>query len=142
MAHKDSPPAKAAAATAATKGKLVREETIPLVEERVRFDRREVKGRTVSVTTRPVTETVSIAEPVRKEDVTIERVPVGRVVETAPPVREEGDLTVIPVLEERITVTTELVLTEEIHLRRTAREEMVEQKVELRRTEIDIEGTD
>lgn len=116
----------------------VTEEVIPLTEERLRVDRRIVDGRSVTVTTRPVTEEVRISEPVTHENIEIERVPVNRVVESLPEVREEGDLTVIPVVEERVTVKIELVLKEEIHLRRTRNVRPHEETVSLTRTEVDI----
>ena len=89
--------------------RTVAEERIPLVEERVRIDRRVIAGRTVSVSTHPETETVRVEEPTTSERITVERVPVGRVVDSVPEVREEGDLTIIPVVDERVVVTTELV---------------------------------
>lgn len=117
----------------------IEEEVIPIVEERVRFDKTVKQGRTVTVRTRPVAETVTLSEPVMRERVSVERVPIGQVVTEIPPTREEGDLTVIPVVEERIRVVVEQVLVEEIHLRRI-REETIEQiEVERRRTEVEID---
>jgi len=120
------------------KGEVVDEVAIPLVEERLTIGKRPVAGRTVSVTTRPVTETQTIREPVMRERVSVERVPVGRVVEAIPEIQETDDLTIIPVVEERIVVTKQLVLTEEIHLRRTREQGLSEHSVELLRTEVDI----
>ena len=111
---------------------------VPVVEEQVAVDKRVRQARTVTVTTRPVTEQQTISEPVMREKVTVERVPVGEVIDAVPEIREDGDLTVIPVVEERITVTRELVLKEEVHLRRTREETIEEQVVELRRTEVEI----
>lgn len=118
------------------------EERIPLIEEQVVFGKRQAAGRTVSVTTRPVTEEVTVREPVMREQVTVERVPVGAVVDRVPDIREDGELTVIPVVEERVRVVTELVLVEEIHLRRTRRQELHEQTVTRTRTEVEIGGQD
>jgi len=121
------------------KAETSREETvIPVVEERVAIAKRVVEGRTVTVTTRPIVGTQTISEPIIRETITVERVPVGEVVEVVPAVREDGDLTVIPVVEERVVVTRQLVLTEEIHLRRTREETIDERMVELRRTEVEI----
>ena len=114
------------------------EAVIPIVEERVEIARREVIGRTVTVTTSPITERQTVSAPVTRERVTVERVPVGKVVEAVPKVREDGDFTVVPVVEERITIVKELVLVEEIHLRRTRQEHTDEHVVELRRTQVDI----
>ena len=119
--------------------RVVEEERIPLVEERVTFDRQVREGRTVRVQTRPVHETVTISEPVSRDEVSVERVPVGKVVDEIPPTREEGDVTIIPVVQERARVIIERVLTEEIHLRRTRSTKTTETDVELRRTEVEID---
>ncbi|KPP88365.1 DUF2382 domain-containing protein [Erythrobacter sp. HL-111] len=121
-----------------TEQETAEEHVVPVVEERVEIGRKVVEGRTVSVTTRPVSETHEISQPVMREKVTVERVPVGEVIEERPDIREDGDLTVIPVVEERLVVTRQLVLKEEIHLRRTREETTEEHSVELRRTEVDI----
>lgn len=114
------------------------EERIPLVEERLVADRIVREGRTITVTTTPVTTQTTIAEPVLRETVSVERVPVGAVVADLPPIREDGDLIVIPVVEERIRVVRELVLVEEVHLRRTRREELHKETVTTVRTEVDV----
>jgi stress response protein YsnF len=111
---------------------------IPIVEERAIVGRKTEDGRSISVTTRPITERVTVSEVVVQEDIVIDRVPVDRIVESLPPVRKEGDLTVIPVVEERLKVTVELVLREEIHIRRTKRNVTENQDIELTRTEVDI----
>lgn len=121
------------------RGTVVEEAVLPVVEERVRIDKTVEQGRTVTVTTRPVTETETLSQKLAHERVTVERVPIGQVVSEIPSVREEGDLTVIPVVEQRARVVVEQVLVEEIHLRRT-REETVENfEVERQRTEVDID---
>ena len=121
------------------RGTVVEEAVLPVVEERVRIDKTVEQGRTVTVTTRPVTETETLSQKLAHERVSVERVPIGQVVSEMPSVREEGDLTVIPVVEQRARVVVEQVLVEEIHLRRT-REETVENfEVERQRTEVDID---
>lgn len=121
------------------RGTVVEEAVLPVMEERVRIDKTVEQGRTVTVTTRPVTETETLSQKLAHERVTVERVPIGQVVSEMPSVREEGDLTVIPVVEQRARVVVEQVLVEEIHLRRT-REETVENfEVERQRTEVDID---
>lgn len=115
--------------------------TIPVVEERLVVGKRPIDGHSVSVTTRPVTESVTVAEELAQEDLSVERVAVGRVVDRHPEIREEGDVTIIPVVEERLKVTIELVLREEIHLRRTKRTVTDSREIELTRTEVDIDRT-
>ncbi|TCD06855.1 DUF2382 domain-containing protein [Erythrobacteraceae bacterium CFH 75059] len=120
-------------------GAVVREEAhISVVEEQLAIGRRRVDGATVTVRTTPRADTVEVCEPVLREEVTVERVPVGAVIDAMPPVREDGNLTVIPVVEERVRVVRELVLVEEIHLRRTRREHVHAETLTLRRTEVEV----
>ena len=61
------------------------------------------------------------------DEVEIERVPRDEEVAAPPPVREEGDVTIVPVVEERLVVARKLFVVEEIRLRRkkvVEREEM------------------
>jgi hypothetical protein len=64
---------------------------------------------------------------------------VGRFVEAAEEPRIEGDVTVVPVYEERLVVEKRLFLLEEVHLRRVERAREVEVPVELRRQEAVVE---
>ena len=116
-----------------------REEIIELAEEQLRVSKREVERGRVVIRTR-VEERDEIAEvALRQEDVTVERVPVGRPVETAPSVREEDGVLIVPVVEERLVVTTELVLKEEIRITKKSHTEMVREPVRLRTERVEIE---
>jgi stress response protein YsnF len=62
-------------------------------------------------------------------------------------VREEDGVLIVPVLEERLVVTTELVLKEEIRITRKSRTETVREPVRLRSERAEVErregrGTD
>jgi uncharacterized protein (TIGR02271 family) len=116
-----------------------RDEIIELAEEQLRVSKREVERGRVVVRTR-VEEREEIAEAaLRQEDVTVERVPIGRPVEVTPQVREEDGVLIVPILEERLVVTTELVLKEEIRITKKDRTEMVREPVRLRSERADIE---
>ncbi len=123
-------------------GKTVEEVRIPVVEERVSVDTVIREGRTVTVTTRPVVDEHTVSETVARETVDVRRVPVDRVVEAVPDTRVDGDTTIIPVVEERLVVRKELVLTEEIHLTRTRTNETETRQVSLARTDVTIDTTD
>ena len=60
----------------------------------------------------------TVEEAIAREDVVVEHVLIGRLVEEVPPVRQEGDVTIMPVVEEEVVVTRRLFLKEEVHLRR------------------------
>ena len=57
-------------------------------------------------------------EELTTKRVEIECVPIFRLVEAAPAVREEGDTTIIPVVEEVVVVERRLMLKDEVRLRR------------------------
>ena len=71
--------------------------------------------------------------------VEVERVPVDRIVDAAPAVRQDGDVTIIPVMEEVLVVEKRLVLKEELHVRRRRTQESVEVPVTLRRERVEVE---
>lgn len=56
--------------------------------------------------------------PLERVQIDVERVPIGRVVDAPSATRTEGEVTIVPVHEERWVMTRQLVLTEELHLRR------------------------
>lgn len=115
------------------------EETIPLAEEQLRVHKRTRETATVRVAKRVETRTETVDEPLLREEVDVERVPVDRVVETPPAIRREEGLTIIPVVEERLVVHKELVLKEEIHLRRRRAVHREPRQVSLRRETVDVE---
>lgn len=70
------------------------------------------------------TETETLAHDVVQDldaaPVEVTRVRVEREVDAAPPVRQEGDVTIISLVEEVLVLTKRLILREEIHVRRRA----------------------
>lgn len=110
---------------------IVKEEAIPLVEERAVVTKRMVETGRVDVRTRVEQRNELVETSVAHDEVDVERVPVGREVQEIPQVRQEGDVTIVPVLEERVVVEKRLFLVEEIHLRRTRRSEQIAQPVTL-----------
>ena len=67
------------------------------------------------------------------------RVPVDRRLDSVPDMTTEGDLTIIPVVEERLVVSRELYLREEIHVRRITRRDSVEIPAQTRRQSVRVE---
>ena len=111
---------------------------MPVVEERLRVDKRDVVTDHV-VLRKTVEQRDAFVEVLRRtHDVSVERVPVNRVVAEAPAIREEGDVVIVPVIEEQAVVQTRLVLVEEIRIRRTAHAHAEHQKVPLRREMVEI----
>jgi len=113
--------------------------TIPLIEEEVRIEKREVSTGRVRVSTLIETVEENVRADLKGEEVEVTRVPVDRVVTEAPSIRTEGDVTIIPVLEEVLFVEKRLVLKEELHVRRLVTDETVEIPVTLRKERASIE---
>jgi stress response protein YsnF len=113
--------------------------TIPIVEEEATILKRSVETERVSVRTSSEEEQVLVRDEVRREHVEITRVPKNEEVAQAPAIRTEGDVTVVPVLEERLVIEKRLFLVEELHLRRTVDHQPVEVPTMLRRTRVEIE---
>jgi stress response protein YsnF len=119
--------------------RTISEEVIPLVEETAIVGKRQLVTWRVRVQT--VTDTVEelAHADVQRESVEVTRVPVDRMVETAPEIRTEGEVTIVPVLEEVLVVEKRLVLKEELHIRRRVAAETVEVPVTLRKQRAIVE---
>ncbi len=118
------------------------DEKLSLIEEQLVIDKRAVRDGSVRVSTK--TEFVTEAAEARldSENVEVTRVAIGREVSEAPAVRTDGDVTIIPVMEEVLVVEKRLMLVEEIHIRRVATTEDVSIPVELRKQRASIERDD
>lgn len=117
----------------------IHEERIALVEEEARIDKREVVTGRVRIRTRVEEAEETVRGTLDEEVVEVERVHVDRIVDAAPAVRQDGDVTIIPVMEEVLVVEKRLVLKEELHVRRRRTQESVEVPVTLRRERVEVE---
>ena len=112
---------------------------IPIVEEEAVVSKRAVPVERVRVQTAVETRDTIVADELRTEALEIERRPVERPVAAPPPVREEGDATIISIVEERAVVTKQLFVVEELVVRRRAAAEPFSIPVTLRRTTAHVE---
>ena len=112
---------------------------ITLAREELRVERRTVDrgGVRIHVSVQEREEALDVL--LHEQDVEVERVPVGRTVESVPETRQEGDILVVPVVEEILIVERRLVLKEEIRIRRTDRRRPAHEMVRLRSEVADIE---
>ncbi len=92
--------------------------TIPLVEEEISVSKRKSRTGRVRVETRTEQVDELVGADLASTEVEVERVPIGHEVDRAPEIRTEGDVTIVPVLEEVLVVEKRLVLKEELHIRR------------------------
>jgi uncharacterized protein (TIGR02271 family) len=115
------------------------EHRIPVIEERARVEKRIVERGIVKIDATIKERIETISEALTHEEVEIRRVPVDLEVEAVPEVRQEGDVVIIPVVEERIVVSKRLVLTEELHVHRRKVSEHASIPVTLRSTDIAVQ---
>src|SRR5271166_6697524 len=102
---------------------------IPLYEEQATAAKRRVVTGQVQVSTVTREHEQVIDEMLAREQVEIERTPINKQVEGMPAIREEGDTTIIPVVEEILVVERRLVLKEEVRIRRVHRNENHRERV-------------
>ncbi|HEX6794901.1 MAG TPA: DUF2382 domain-containing protein [Casimicrobiaceae bacterium] len=115
--------------------------TIPVIEERAVLLSKPRDDGAVRVQ-KAVHERVEPVETVlRTDEVVIERRSLDPPwpVDAPPGVRQEGDVTVIPILEERVVVTKQLVVREEIRVRRIERSRVARERVTLRSEDVRID---
>lgn len=112
---------------------------VPIVEERPVITKRETPVERVRVHTAAESHETLVTGEVWTEALEIERRPVERPVPEAPAVREEGDATIISIVEERAVITKQLFVVEELVVRRRATAERFQVPVTLRRTTAQVE---
>ncbi|MFL6819007.1 MAG: YsnF/AvaK domain-containing protein [Bradyrhizobium sp.] len=115
-------------------------EKLSLAEENAHVEKRRIITGRVRVHTAVDVVDQVISEELTAERMAVDRVAVNRYVETAPSIRTEGELTIIPVLEQVLVVQTKLLLKEEIHIRRSVTKETVTETVPVRKQRAVIES--
>lgn len=109
------------------------EAVLPLVEEQAVLHKHEVTTGRVRVRVHTEQQTEFVTADLAEDQIEVERIPIGRPVDHPPDIRTEGDVTIVPVLEEVLVVERRLMLTEEIRIRRRRDVETVQTPVTLRR---------
>ena len=110
---------------------------LPVVEEEARVGKRLVEKGRVRVRKLVRERVVALDTVLRRDDIVVERIPVDRLVSEPPQSRHEGNVLVIPVVEE--VLVKGLRLVEEIRI--TKRQQVARQavKVPLRREDVVVE---
>ncbi len=111
---------------------------IPVIEEEAFLDKRVVETGKVRISKRISEREETIDEPLFREEVTVERVAVNQYVDQMPQVRHEGDVMIIPVVQEQLVMQKRLVLVEELRVRKQVLETHQPQSVILRREDVEV----
>ncbi len=121
---------------------------IPLHKEELVVSRLKREQAVVRVATQTRSREQQVDADLAHERVEVERIAFGHVIDAVPPVREEGDVIIMPVVEEILVVERKLVLKEEVRIRRIRSTEQHHETVTLReqvavvtRTPIETSGT-
>lgn len=113
--------------------------TIPILEEQLFVDKREVESGRLNISIDVEERTETVVQELARDDLEIERVKRNERVTELPHVRLEGDVTVIPVVEEVLVVEKALMLVEELRVRRRSSVERKEIPVVLRSERASVE---
>jgi uncharacterized protein (TIGR02271 family) len=117
------------------------ERVVPLAEEELRVEKREVTTGKVRVQTFVDSFEEVARANLQEEHVEVTRVPIGKEVKVAPVQRTEGDVLIIPVVEEVLVVEKRLVLKEELRISRRTTREDIEVPVTIRKQRAVVERT-
>lgn len=126
---------------AAIRSAVADEQRLILYGEKIEVSRRRIETAVVRASRVTRTREQLVEAELSHERVEVERIPVGRTVDSVPPVRQEGDTTILSVVEEVVVVERRLVLKEEVHIRRVKTTEHHSETVTLREQEAAVTRT-
>jgi uncharacterized protein (TIGR02271 family) len=115
---------------------------LPLAAEELVTATSPLHSGSVRVQTHVQKRTERVEASLLRDSVEVRRVAVNRVVTETPEVRHEGDTMIVPVMEEQLVITRQLVLKEEIHLIMRRTTEPFAEDVELHRENADVQHLD
>ena len=115
------------------------EKRIPVVEEHVRVEKKVIERGVVRIDATIKERVETIHESLTHEEIDISHVAMNVEIDATPDVRQEGDVVIIPVVEERMVVTKRLILLEEVHVRRRTVSRCASIPVTLRSTDIAVQ---
>jgi len=111
---------------------------IPLQAETITIDKQAFERGVVQIIKSVNTREVLVNETLFEESVDVTHVPINQVVTDMPHARQEGDIYIVPVLEEVLVVEKRLMLKEELHITRRRTERRDPQTVLLRDEQIEV----
>jgi uncharacterized protein (TIGR02271 family) len=115
---------------------------IPVIREEVTIGKRTVETGVTRVRKTVSEREETIDLPLSTEEVQVERVPVNRFIEAPEEIRQEGETTVIPVMEEVVVVEKRIRLKEEIRIKKVAKTVHHPEQVTVRSEEAAVEHED
>lgn len=111
---------------------------IPVIEEQVTFDKQVMETGKVRITKRIIEHEELVDVPLMREEISVERIPVNQYVKAVPQTRQEGDIMIIPVVQEQIFYQKRLLLVEELRVRKQILEDHKPQQITLLKEEVEV----
>lgn len=111
---------------------------VPVFEEEISISKKVVETGRVQLSRVTQSHEQLVDELLHHEKVDIQRIPIDKTIDAMPSIREEGDVIIVPVVEEVLKVERYLLLKEEIHIRRIKETERHQERVVLRRQEATV----
>jgi uncharacterized protein (TIGR02271 family) len=115
---------------------------VPVIREELKVGKRTEETGVTRITKTVQERQEKVDVPLRIDEVEVERITVGRYLDAPVDVRQEGETTVIPVLEEVLVIEKRLLLKEELHVRKRSREVRDRREVTLRGEKAVVEHED
>jgi uncharacterized protein (TIGR02271 family) len=112
---------------------------IPVVAEELVVGKRVVETGRVRVRKLVQEHSEQIDTPVLREEVQVERVPRNQILDQPAAVRYEGEVMIIPVMEEVLVIEKRLMLREEVHITKQRSRTSESREIPLRREEVVVE---
>lgn len=112
---------------------------LPLAREELDVQRRTVERARIRIRKSTRKREARVKEPVSRDQVQVERVAINRPLERPLEPRYEGDVLVVPVMEEVLVVRKQLMLKEELRVRKRTVRSLHEERVVLRSEEVSID---
>jgi len=123
---------------ASTEQSTQRTVTLPIIGEELQVQKRLIETG-IRVSKRVHEESAAIDEPFYQEEIEVEHVPINRQIVEPIGLRQEGDVLVIPVLEEVLVVQKQLWLREEVRIAKKRVKRRQQEQIPVRREEVVIE---
>lgn len=105
---------------------------VPIYQEQASVSKRPIVTGRVKVSRVTHQSELLLTETLARQQVKIDRIPIGKLIDAVPKIREEGDVIIVPIVEEIPVVEHRLVLIEEVWVRRVRSKENHRERVMLR----------
>ena len=124
--------------TESSSSEFQEERSIPVVEEQLHVEKKEVETGKVYISKQIQEEEATVEVPLQHDKVNVERVAINQYIEEHPNVRYEGNKIIIPVVQEEVVVEKKILLVEEVHIDREYYQENFSETFTLKKEIIEV----